>query len=65
MLPGAVIASFNQFDAFSRTKDKAALFNLLKHNKVDGKLVLAIKTWVVFLFLRMPVEANLKSPCYL
>lgn len=58
LLPGTIIASFNQFDAFSRTKGKAGVFNLLKHAKVDGKLVLAIKALVVFFFffLRMPLE---------
>lgn len=55
-LPGSVIASFNQFDAFSRTKGKAGVFNLLKHTKVDGSLVLAIKALAVFFFVGMPQE---------
>lgn len=73
LLLGSIIASFNQSDAFSRTKGKAGVFNLLKHTIVDGMVVLAIKARLVFFFLllllllkdasRISSEVNSKSPC--
>lgn len=52
----------------SRTKDKAGVFNLVKHTKVDGMVILAIKVLLVFLRLEhggaISSEVNSKSPCY-